>query len=220
VSISIEDNGIGIPTGMNEAIFEMFTQLDDSQDQGKRGLGVGLSLTKSLVEMHGGGIEVNSGGPGQGTTFTVRMPILGNGAPPVAAKEQGDPHGEESGGALRVLVVDDNEAALEILEMLVTMLGNEVRTASDGRRAIEVAGDFRPHLVLMDLGMPGMTGYEAARLIRAQPWGTKMKLVALSGWGQPEHKRRTKEAGFDLHLVKPPKLDDLKRLLAEAPDQP
>jgi CheY-like chemotaxis protein len=214
VAITIRDNGIGIPAELMDDIFEMFTQLDRPMERGKMGLGVGLSLTKTLVEMHGGRIKASSAGIDQGSTFTVSLPVLPEdivSTDPKGAKDAPT----SSHGATKVLVVDDNEAAMEILEMVVNLLGNEVRTASDGVMAIEVAKEFRPDLVLMDLGMPGMSGFEAAKHIRAQSWGKAMKLVALSGWGQPEHKIRTREAGFDLHMVKPPKLEDLKRLLAE-----
>jgi CheY-like chemotaxis protein len=171
---------------------------------------------KSLVEMHGGTVEVQSAGENQGSEFRVRLPIL------VEAREESpkpDPthDGVPSQFKHRVLVVDDNKAAADLLGMVVRMLGHDVRTACDGQEGVEVAESFLPDVVLMDLGMPRMNGFEAARKIREQPWGQQMLLIALTGWGQAEDKQRTKDAGFDHHLVKPAEPAELQRLLASLP---
>ena len=219
VVVSVKDNGIGIPAGMLDRIFEMFAQVDRPMEKSYTGLGIGLTLVKSLVEMHGGRIEVHSDGGNRGSDFRVRLPIL----PELSS---GEPKSMQSGtlahakSKRRVLVVDDNRAAADMLGMVVRMLGNEVLTADDGQQAIDVAAQFLPHVILMDLGMPKLSGYEAARHIRQQPWGETMMLVALTGWGQDEDKQRTKEAGFDHHLVKPAEPSDLQKLLSLADEHP
>ncbi len=207
--VTVRDNGLGIPADMLDKIFEMFTQIERPLEEGYTGLGIGLTLVKRLVEMHGGSVEVLSGGAGKGSEFSVRLPIqvgvVGNevlqGNPTVTPK-------------LRILVVDDNKDAAAMLKMIVKMLGNEVRTAHDGQQAIEIAADFLPDVVLMDLGMPRMDGYEAASNLRKQAWGKQMLLVALTGWGQDEDRDRTSKAGFDHHLVKPAEPEVLRQLLA------
>ena len=216
VEITVQDNGIGIPPGMFDRIFEMFTQVDHPQENGHSGLGIGLTLVKSLVGLHGGAVEVHSDGIGQGSRFTVRMPILEVAS---MAEEPPLPEAEKAAGAqakIRVLVVDDNRAAADMLSTLVEMLGNEVRTVYRGQEAVETSREFHPDLVLLDIGMPGMDGYEAARCIRRQPWGRGITLVALTGWGQNEDKERTRDAGFDHHLVKPADLAVLRQLFDAA----
>jgi CheY-like chemotaxis protein/two-component sensor histidine kinase len=210
--ISVRDSGIGIPPEMREAIFDMFTQVDQPLEEGVRGLGIGLTLVKSLVEMHDGSIEALSDGVGQGSEFLIRAPIVVTERPnrPRAPRKHEPPEQPKR----RVLVVDDNEAAAEMLALLLEKSGNEVRTANDGEKAVELAGLFNPDLVLMDLGMPRVDGLEAARRIRSKPWGRSMFLAALTGFGQESDKRRTKEAGFDFHLVKPVNTEDLRRLLS------
>jgi CheY-like chemotaxis protein len=214
VVLSVRDDGLGIPAEMLDRIFEMFAQIERPMEKGYTGLGIGLTLVKSLVEMHGGRIEVHSDGPGCGSTFIVRLPVLvetpDRDRQPVRPGEENTPHTKR-----RVLVVDDNGAAAKLLGMVVRMLGHEVRTASDGRQGVELAAEYLPDVVLMDLGMPRMNGYEAAQHIRRQPWGERMMLVALTGWGQEEDKKRTKEAGFDRHLVKPAEPSELQALFAE-----
>jgi PAS domain S-box-containing protein len=212
VLIAIRDDGLGIAHEMQERIFEMFAQIDRPMEKGYTGLGIGLTLVKSLTEMHGGRIEVRSDGVNQGSEFIARLPILDE--MPVTEETPPTLREAASAGKLRVLVVDDNKAAMEILAKVVKMLGNEVHTASDGQDGVAAAAVFLPDIILMDIGMPKMNGYEAARQIRQQPWGATMYLVALTGWGQDEDKRRTKEAGFDYHLVKPAEPSELKRLFA------
>ena len=213
VIITVRDDGIGIPVEMQDRIFEMFDQLDRPLEQGHKGLGIGLTLVKRLVEMHGGTVEVRSEGTNRGSEFRVRLPVLTKSAP----HEPKTPYKNVAANTTRlsVLVVDDNTAAAKLLSSVIKMMGNEVRTANDGQQAIEVAAEFLPDVVLMDIGMPKMNGYEAAQHIRQQPWGEKMILVALTGWGQEEDKLRTKEAGFDHHLVKPADPSELRRLLQE-----
>jgi CheY-like chemotaxis protein/two-component sensor histidine kinase len=213
VVVSVADNGVGISESDLGRIFEIFAQCDQPLEKAHTGLGIGLTLVKSLVEMHGGSIEVRSHGPGRGSEFIVRLPNItdapGQQARPTASLEQAMPKSHP-----RILVVDDNQAAASMLSRLFATFGHEVRTAADGQEAIDIAADFRPDLVLMDLGMPRVDGYEAARRMRDHDWGQQMTLVALSGWGQGEDKRKTHEAGFDEHLVKPPDLADLRRILA------
>ena len=218
VLVSVEDTGIGIPADKVDEIFEMFGQIEHPLQRAAPGLGLGLTLVRSLLEMHGGSIEVSSPGIGKGSVFTARLPILPS---TTAAKSQDRRHAVEPDFETkrRVLVVDDNKAAAKMLGMAVRMFGNQVRIAHDGQEAIEAAAEFRPDAVLMDIGMPRMNGYEAARYIRRQPWGRDMLLVALTGWGQDEDKRRTREAGFDYHLVKPAEPSELQQLLESSTDR-
>lgn len=215
VLISVKDNGIGIPSDMLERVFDMFAQINPPAERTSSGLGIGLTLVKSLVEMHGGSIQVQSQGVSQGSTFTIRLPTVEFSPEEEAKLVQAD-NGKTAKCKRRVLVVDDNQAAAEMLSMVVKMLGNEVRTASDGQQAIEVAAEFLPDVVLMDIGMPKMNGHEAARQIRRQPWGKEMLLVAVTGWGQEEDQRKTNESGFDHHLVKPAEPAAVQKLIAES----
>lgn len=215
VVVTIQDNGIGIPLDMQTHIFEMFGQIQSPTTLGNTGLGIGLTLVKSLVDMHGGVVEVYSEGEHKGAEFRVRLPILGddfqsgNGLPLHSAAITVKPE-------RKVLVVDDNNDAASTLSLMVKMLGNDVRVANNGEQAIRLAAEFVPDVVIMDLGMPIMNGYDAARHIRQQPWGQRMMLVALSGWGQEHDKQRTREAGFDFHLVKPAEPSELEKLFASA----
>ncbi len=214
VVVSVADNGLGIPADMLDRIFEMFAQVDRPQEKGYTGLGIGLSLVKSLVEMHDGSIQVRSEGADKGSVFSVRLPIAVKTSVDEQSPEQLEAPAKTS-IKRKVLIVDDNKAAATMLKMVVKMMGNEVRTADNGLEAIEVAADFLPEVVLMDLGMPKMNGYEAARYIREQPWGKEMLLVALTGWGQEDDRQRTVDAGFNHHLVKPAEPADIQKLLAE-----
>ena len=177
------------------------------------GLGIGLTLVKNLVEMHGGTVEVHSAGVGQGSEFVVRLPIAAE-APQSLPPEPtaGEPL---AGPGRRILVVDDNRDSAESLAMLLALTGNETRTAYDGLEAVEAAATFRPEVVLLDIGLPKSNGYQAARKIRGRPWGKSIVLIALTGWGQPEDRQKSKEAGFDGHLVKPVDHAAILRLLAE-----
>ncbi len=214
VLISVADNGIGIPSEMTHHIFEMFAQIDRPMEKGYTGLGIGLTLVKSLVEMHGGTIEVHSDGANQGSQFRVFLPF-GTDRTDYNGQQVSDGVEMASPSLRKILVVDDNRAAAEMLAMIVKMLGHEVRVANDGREGVDAAREFQPDVILMDIGMPRMNGYEAARVIRGQDWGTGIHLVALTGWGQDEDRKRTREAGFDHHLVKPAEPADLLKVLAE-----
>jgi CheY-like chemotaxis protein len=212
VVISVKDSGIGIPADMLDRIFDMFIQVDGSLERSHGGLGIGLTLVRRLVEMHGGTVEARSDGPDRGSEFVVRLPIVLG-----LLKEPSESNGQSIAGRAkrRILVVDDNKNAAQMLGMLLKALGNDVRTVFDGLAALEMAAQFRPDVVLLDIGMPKLDGYETARRIRREPWGKNMILAALTGWGQEEDKRRTREAGFDHHFVKPVEPTILQRFLAE-----
>ncbi len=214
VSISIKDTGIGIPNDMLEQIFEMFTQIDRRESKSQVGLGLGLTLVKSLIELHGGRITVTSDGLGQGSTFTVHLPVV----PPPSQEQKATPKTEasEKSAGLRVLVVDDSSPAADTLSKVISLFGNEVRTAYNGEQALALAQEFNPQVILMDIGMPGMNGYEAAQRIRQQSNGNNILLIALTGWGQDTDRDRTREAGFDQHIVKPADPSHLRHLLVEA----
>jgi signal transduction histidine kinase len=212
LTIKVSDTGIGIEPGKLSQIFGMFVQLDPSEQQVQSGLGVGLTLVQRLIEMHGGSIEARSEGVGKGSEFIVRLPALAPSSQ-AAAATQTVSH-EHPPVRRRILVVDDNIDSAESLAMMLELSGHEVATAHDGAEAIELAREFQPHVALLDIGMPKLDGYEAARSIREQSWGREMMLVALTGWGQEEDKHRSREAGFDAHLVKPIDFDALEDLVA------
>ncbi len=210
VELRVKDTGIGIGDEALGWIFDMFAQGADSEHLGRGGLGIGLSLVRGLVGLHGGTIEAASPGLGQGAEFVIRLPPAHDVRPDMA------PVPEEQVSAstgLRILVADDNQDNAESLAMLLMMLGHDVRTALDGAGAVETAAAFQPQAVLLDLGMPKLNGYEAARRIRALPGGDKVVLIAQSGWSQPEDRRRSREAGFDHHVIKPVPSELLQRLL-------
>lgn len=217
--VSVQDDGIGIPPAMLGSVFEMFTQVDRTLEKTTGGLGIGLSLVKRLVEMHGGTIEGRSEGEGRGAEFVIRLPIAApdssQAAPQErAAKDVGKP------GLRRILVVDDNEDAADLLGELLEMLGHEVRKAYDGEAAVQAAGEFQPAVVFCDLGMPKVNGYEAVRRIREQPWSRHTVIVALTGWGDEAVRKKSADAGFDFHLVKPVAPAALRKLLASLPPPP
>ncbi|HEU0204162.1 MAG TPA: ATP-binding protein [Burkholderiaceae bacterium] len=214
VAVTVRDQGIGIAAAALPTIFDMFTQADGSLVKAQGGLGIGLALAKQLVEMHGGRITGASDGPGKGSEFTVYLPVLGA-APAPAAPPAPDPLEDRRPDpkARRVLVVDDNVDAAESLSMLLHLMGGEVATAFDGAQAVRTAADFRPDVILLDIGMPYMDGYEAARQIRAQPWGKHILLAALTGLGQEHDRDLAREAGFDAHFTKPIQPADLERLI-------
>ncbi len=210
--IRVRDTGIGIAADQLPRVFEMFTQVDTSLERTQGGLGIGLTLVKKLVEMHGGTVEVHSAGIGQGSEFVVRLPILVETAKPAPEPTVSEPTRTT---ARRILVVDDNWDSAESLAILLELTGNKTHTAYDGLEAVEAAATFKPDVVLLDIGLPKLNGYEAARKIREEPWGKSMMLVALTGWGQEEDRQRSREAGFDAHLVKPVDHAALTKLLAE-----
>ncbi len=214
VEIRFKDSGIGIAKDQLHSVFDMFAQVDKGDSVGYKGLGIGLSLVKSLVESHGGSIAVDSAGKGLGSTFTVWLPTTQL-QPEVREAKAIETEVPRVDTRRRVLVVDDNVGAAQLLAIVVKMLGHEVQTASNGREAIERGRDFKPELVIMDIGMPIMDGYEAARIMRDEAWGRSITLIALTGWGQDDDKQKTKDAGFDRHLVKPVEPDTLRKILAE-----
>jgi CheY-like chemotaxis protein len=192
---------MGIAAEMLPRIFDPFIQVDQNPDRAAGGLGIGLTLVRTLVSMHGGTSEARSDGPGRGSEFVVRLPIV---APPARAHNGTVREGRAATvGARRILVVDDNRDAAESLAMLLKTLGAEVVTAHDGAGALQALHAFRPAVALLDIGMPGMDGLEVARRARQTPEGQAVTLIALTGWGQAEDRRQSKKAGFDHHLVKP-----------------
>jgi len=211
VVVTVKDTGIGIAADQLPRIFEMFTQGDRSLEMSQGGLGIGLTLVKRLVEMHGGRVEAGSEGPGKGSEFVVRLPIVVEASKP-----------QESGGAAehgvrsshRILVVDDNRDGADSLAAMLKLMGNDTRTAYDGQEGVDAAGEFRPDVIVLDIGLPKLNGYEACRRIREQPGGKGVVLIAITGWGQDEDRRRSRVAGFDHHMVKPVDPQALMNLLA------
>jgi CheY-like chemotaxis protein len=216
MAVTLSDSGIGIPADKMDCVFDMFTQIHEGDECGHAGLGIGLTLVKRLVEMHGGSVEVKSRGRNLGTTFVVRLPALSEPPAAVNGASQGF-HDPSITMKRRILVVDDNADALESLSRLVMLMGNEVRRAHDGLEALEIARTFQPDIVLMDLGMPNLNGYDAARRMRQEPWGRELVLVATTGWGQDDDRQRTAEAGFDRHLVKPVAMAVLREVFDAPP---
>jgi CheY-like chemotaxis protein len=212
--VGVRDNGIGIDRGHLSSVFDMFTQVSRSDRRTQGGLGIGLTLVRSLVELHGGSVEASSDGRGRGSTFQVTLPVA---AEPIVAQ-----HPDAVAKALpgrRVLIVDDNHDAAETLQTLLQTLGVTVTAAENGHEALRMFGSFEPDAVLLDIGMPGMDGYEVARRIRTMPSGNGVQLIALTGWGQQEDVRRCFEAGFNHHLVKPFDLEKLWDLIARHADR-
>ena len=215
VAVSIRDNGIGIPAEMQSRVFDIFTQVDRALEKTQGGLGIGLSIAKRLVEMHGGSIAVASEGHRKGSEFTVRLPAR-------VATDRGT-RGEEPapiaprGPRHRILVADDNADSVATLSLMLEALGHDVRVAHDGVQTVETAESFRPDAILMDIGMPGLNGFDACARIRARPWARDVFIVALTGWGQDEDKLRSKAAGFDRHLVKPVEPAMLERMILALP---
>lgn len=214
VVVSVKDAGIGIAANNLLTIFEMFSQVEGALSRAQGGLGIGLCLVKRLVELHGGHIEARSSGPGKGSEFVVRLPIVVEQITPPTSNDD-DKTAPLSG--LRILVVDDNLDTAASLAMLLKVMGSHVRTANNGEEAVQTAEELRPHVVLCDIGLPKMNGYEVCRHIRQEPWGENMVLIAVTGWGQDDDKRKSEEAGFNRHMVKPVKPQSLMKLLAELP---
>jgi CheY-like chemotaxis protein len=212
--IRVRDSGMGIPPEMLSSVWEMFTQIDHTLHRSQGGLGIGLALVRELISMHGGEVEARSDGLGKGSEFTIRLPLRED-------LKVSDPTARPAMAPLprcRVLVVDDNRDAAETLAVMLRLRGGEVEIAHDGAKALEAAERFRPDMVLLDIGMPGMDGHAVARALRAQPWGRRVVLVAQTGWGQEEDRRRSREAGFDAHLTKPVDQAALQQLFTmEAP---
>jgi len=211
--VGVRDTGLGIAPEMLPKVFEMFTQVDASLHRAQGGMGVGLTIVRRLVEMHGGRIEARSEGPGKGSEFLVHLPIA-DVAPPDSNSTIPEADDREPAGAIRVLVVDDVRDSADSLSRLLTLDGHDVHTAYDGAQALAEAAAFPPDVILLDLGLPDRNGFEIAAELRADPSFRDVMLVALTGWGQPEDRRRSSEAGFDHHLVKPVEVDALRNILA------
>jgi CheY-like chemotaxis protein len=207
--VCVRDNGIGIPAEQLTSIFDMFTQVDRSNRRAQGGLGIGLTLVRSLIDLHGGSVEARSAGPGTGSEFIVRLPIRAS-----ASAKAELPAQMSALPKRRVLIVDDNVDAAATLGELLGVLGADVRVANGGASALKVAEEFRPQAVLLDIGMPDMDGYEVARRLRAMPHCEHSLLIALTGWGQDSDRRLSRAAGFDHHIVKPPDLPKLVQLIA------
>ena len=214
--ISVVDSGIGISREMLPRVFDMFAQVDRSMERAQGGLGIGLALVKRLVEMHGGSVTAASDGPDLGCRFEVRLPLIRDTARRIEPAAHHELAAEPTNGR-RMLVVDDNVDAAESLSQVLQMLGFHTVTAHDGAEALEIVRSWRPSLVLMDIGMPKMNGLEAAREMRKLPGGERLTLIALSGWGQHEDRRRSGDAGFDHHFVKPVDVEALVELIRQLP---
>jgi len=211
VLVRVTDAGIGIAADQLPRIFDMFAQVHQSLEKSQGGLGIGLALTKRLVEMHGGSIEALSQGPGHGSEFVVRLPVFSDGVSPDQPRPDEKTSAVES---LRILVVDDNRDSADSLATMLRMMGNDTRTAYDGKAGVGVAESFRPDVIMFDIGLPTLNGYEAGRRIREQSWGQHVVLIAMTGFGQDDDRRRSVDAGFDHHLVKPVDSHTLLTLLA------
>ena len=214
VAIRVKDSGIGIAPDVLPRIFDMFTQAGLSLERAQGGLGVGLALVERLVTLHGGTVTAFSGGLGKGSQFTIRLPVLQAHRQAASDVPAAAPSGPEK--HCRILVVDDNEDSAESLAMLLHLLGHEVKTANDGASALGAAAEFRPNVAILDIGLPKVNGYDLAKQIREQPWGSDVVLVALTGWGQEQYRRRSAESGFNHHLTKPVEFEVLQQILAAA----
>jgi nitrogen-specific signal transduction histidine kinase/CheY-like chemotaxis protein len=209
-ALRVRDTGIGITAELLPKVFDMFVQAEQGLTRGHGGLGLGLTLVKSLVHMHGGEVEARSGGPGKGSEFLVRLPLLRE-----AAQEISSPHSAaEPAASRRILVLDDNIDAADSLARLLALRRHDVRVAHNGREALQIGSDFKPEIAILDLGMPGIDGFAVAKELRASANGSAIKLVALTGWGGPEDRQRTQVTGFDHHFVKPITVDDLEAITA------
>jgi len=214
--VSVRDNGMGIPPEMLDHIFEPFAQLDRSYERPDAGLGIGLTLAKRLVDLHGGRIEACSGGRGKGTEFVIHLPAIAATPAKRGLPRRMDP---ELSVSCRVLIADDNHDAAVSLSMLLQSMGHDTRVVHDGIEALEAAELFRPDVVLLDIGMPRLDGYETARRLASQPWAAATQIVAVTGWGQETDRQRAKDAGFHRHLVKPVDLDVLREVMSDGCEQ-
>ena len=218
VCVSVRDDGIGIERVAIPRLFEIFSQAASAQGRSQGGLGIGLSLARAVLTLHGGSIEAHSEGPGTGSEFIARLPIA---AGPIEVGADTHDDGREAHAVpRRVLIVDDSQDGADALTLVLRLMGHAASAAYDGEAGLEAAERLRPEIMLLDIGMPGMNGYEVCRRIREQPWGQDMVLIALTGWGQEQDRRRSKASGFDHHLVKPVQPDELQKLLISAYSNP
>jgi PAS domain S-box-containing protein len=213
VVISVRDNGIGLPPQSQAHIFEMFSQVTPALDRAEGGLGIGLALSRGLVALHGGRIEVHSVGVGHGSEFTVRLPVA---QAPSAQGGEREPSHHCQVAPVRVLIADDNADARDSLAALLEMAGHTIEVAPDGQKALALAEQHRPEVAILDIGMPLLNGYEVAARIRATEWGRRMRLIALTGWGQAADQERARQVGFDHHVTKPLDVEYLHGLIAPA----
>jgi PAS domain S-box-containing protein len=211
--VTVRDDGIGIAAGDLERVFEMFSQVDESFERSHGGLGIGLTLVRRLAEMHGGSVVAKSGGLGHGSEFVVTLPL----APAHVVAHAAAPDGGDAVPAhrKRMLVVDDNSDSAESLALLLALAGHETHVAHDGPEALTRADALHPDAVLLDLGLPGLNGYEVCKRLRIEPWARAIPIIAITGWGQDDDRQRSKDAGFDAHLVKPVVFEELTALLDE-----
>ena len=212
VTIEVKDTGMGIPRGQLESIFELFEQVDHSIERAHSGLGIGLTIAKSMVEMHGGSVEAASDGAGKGTTFRVRLPTRAAPPSPIPSEDKAS---KSVAARLKLLVVDDNRDSAQSLGMMLELLGHEVQLEYDGPAALRTADGFAPHAVFLDIGLPGMNGFDVCRQLRAGERSDELVVIAQTGWGDPAQRARSQEAGFDHHLVKPVDVATLKSLLSD-----
>lgn len=216
VVVKVSDNGIGIAPELLSEVFGLFVQADHSSVKAQGGLGIGLTLVKNLVEMHAGSVEAHSEGEGKGSEFVVRLPLVMESNPIIEVQPAQPPRSSAaSASGLKVLVVDDNKDAAKSLSMLLRLKGHEVQVAYCGPSALATAATYTPNMVFLDIGMPIMDGYEVSRHLRKTPGMENATLVALTGWGQAEDRKKTADAGFDHHLVKPPELSVLDKLISD-----
>jgi len=220
VQIRVKDSGVGIPPELMPRMFELFVQFERTLDRSQGGLGIGLALVKRLVELHGGDVSAHSEGSGRGSEFIVRLPLMSTRTVTVPLSSEEEPPMSPPVPARKILVVDDNVDAADAMAMLLRHSGHRVQTAHSGADAISLAQRFQPQVILLDLGMPGMNGYEAAQRIRELPGGSEILVVALTGWSQADAREATCSAGFDVHLVKPVDHAALYKLLDDLPSDP
>jgi signal transduction histidine kinase len=215
IVVSVEDRGIGLTPEQAAEVFEPFAQIDASIERARGGLGIGLTLVKRLAEMHGGGVVVHSAGLGHGCRFDVTLPLAPASADDAPPPSTDSPPVANPAASCRALVIDDNQDSADTLAMMLDLLGHETRRLYDPHAAVDTVEAFAPDVVFLDIGMPGLSGYDVARMLRATPAGKRLVLVAVTGWGQPDDRRRTGEAGFDHHLVKPPEMTAIRRICSE-----
>jgi len=215
VRLAVKDTGIGFESGALPGMFEMFSQVDSAIARSEGGLGIGLALVKGLVALHGGHVEGFSAGPGKGSEFVIYLPqsVV---VPGTRESTAAPPHRRQAkDAAIKILVADDNRDAADSLALLLEMNGHEVAVAHSGEEALRIARQQLPHAMILDIGMPDVTGYEVARRVRAESWGSDVLLIAATGWGQKEDKDRASSAGFDCHMTKPADPDAIEGLLQE-----
>jgi CheY-like chemotaxis protein len=211
LNFRVQDAGIGIASNMLSRIFEMFTQVENDRTRSGGGLGIGLALVRGLADLHGGNVTASSAGLGKGSEFRISLPHSTGAVVAPASSPQVAPRAV----GRRILIADDNQDAMETLKLLLEMEGHEIRTAADGASALVEADRMVPEVMLLDLGMPGLSGFELAARVRQRLWGDQVTLIAITGWGQAEDRRRSLEAGFNYHLTKPIEFEALRVLLSK-----